>query len=341
MLLERRDALVSPRCKKGIEALFDIFFRCHVQAVCDLLDGACNAVVQLVGTMQARLFAAGDLLPQTHIYAADKLWLFAVVLLKKRALFILGGGKIGLDLVRDLIVIKEIAFEEKAHQLAQAVKPRKDVGKVMKQCAQDKFEQYVGILRHFALFHELLPILPCDEVAIVAAMIAEDNLFCLLQYGRDIPLRDAELRCDLRLRHILALVEIDDVPLFAGERRKRPVFVEAVMDEVGEGLAFIKPLLLLLGREGILVDVVTNGRGVAEVAVRVVVFQTVQLAQRLPFALGRLDDGIRLAAHVTVGPIGGVAGIVIEIAARRFARELLLVEMVRELIHASMIAQNI
>ena len=92
------------------------------------------------------------------------------------------------------------------------------------------------------------------------------------------------------------------------------------MDEVGEGLAFIKPLLLLCGREGVLVDVVTNGLGVAEVSVRVVVFQTVQLAQRLPFALRHFDDGIRLAAHVTVGLIDGVAGVVIEIGARRLAR---------------------
>ena len=328
MLSERRDALVSPCCKEGVEALFDIFLRCHVQAVCDLLDGACDAVVQFVGIVQARLFAAGDFSPQAHIYAANELWLFAIVLLKMRTLFILGGGKIGFDLVRDLIVIKEIAFEEKAHKFSQTVKPRQERGKVLKQCAQDKFEQYVGILRHFALLYELLPILPCDEVAVIAAVIAADHIFCLLKHGRDMPLRDAELRCDLRLRHILAFVEVDDVPLLFGEGRKRPLLVEAVMDEVGEGLALIEPLLLLLGREGILVDVVTNGRGVAEVSVRVVVFQAVQLTQRLPFALGHFNNGIRLAAHVTVGPIGVVAGIVIEIGIRRFAQQLLLIEMV-------------
>ena len=131
------------------------------------------------------------------------------------------------------------------------------------------------------------------------------------------------------------------MPLFAGERRKRPLLVEAVVDEVGEGLALIKPLLLLYEREGILVDVVTNGRGVAEVSVRVVVFQAVQFAQRLPFAFRHLDDGIRLAAHVEVGSIGGVAGVVIEIGARHLSRQLLLIEMVRELIHAPIIAQNI
>ena len=63
MLSERRDALVPPRRKKGVKALFDIFFCCHVQAVCDLSYGACNAVVQLVGMVQARLFTAGDLPP--------------------------------------------------------------------------------------------------------------------------------------------------------------------------------------------------------------------------------------------------------------------------------------
>ena len=61
----------------------------------------------------------------------------------------------------------------------------------------------------------------------------------------------------------------------------------------------------------------------------------------VPFALGHLDDGIRLAAHVKVGPIGGLAGVVIEISVRRLARELFLIEMVRELIHVSIIAQNI
>ena len=104
---ECRDALVSPCRKEEVEALFDILFRSHVKAVCDLLDGACNAVVKLVGIMQARLFTAGDLLPQAHIYAADKFGLLAVVLLKMRSLFILVSGKIGLDLVRDLIVIKD------------------------------------------------------------------------------------------------------------------------------------------------------------------------------------------------------------------------------------------
>ena len=328
MLSERRDALVSPRRKEGVKALFDIFLRCHVKAVCDLLDGACNAVVKLVGIVQARLFTAGDLLPQAHIYAADELGLLPIILLKMRALFILCGGKIGLDLVRDLIVVKEITFEEKAHKLAKAIKPRKDADKVMKQHAQDKFEQHVGILRHLALLYELLPILPCDEGMIVAAVIAMDNIFRLLKHGRDISLRDAELLCDLRLRHIFALVEIDDVPLLFGKRGERPLFVEAVMDEVGEGLALIEPLLLLLGREGVLVDVVTNGRGVAEISVRVVVFQTIQFAQRLPFAFRHLDDGIRFAAHVKVGPIGRVAGVVIEIGARRLARQLLLIEMV-------------
>ena len=242
--------------------------------------------------------------------------------------------------IKIFLICSGIAFEEKAHKFAQTVKPRKDASKVREQRAQDKFEQHVGILRHFALFHELLPILPCDEVTIVAAVIAENHIFRLLKHGRDISLRDAELRCDLRLRHILALVEVDDVPLLFGKRGKRPLLVEAVMDEVGKGLALIKPLLLLLGREGVLVDIVTNGRGVAEVSVRVVVFQTVQLVQRLPFTLRHLDDGIRLAAHVKVGPIGGVAGIVIKIGARRLARQLLLIEMVRELIHASIIAQN-
>ena len=104
---ERRDALVSPRCKEGIKALPDIFLRCHVQAVCDLSDGACDAVVQLVGIVQARLFTAGDLLPQAHIYAADELGLFAVIFLKMRTLFILGGGKIGLELFCKGIVVKD------------------------------------------------------------------------------------------------------------------------------------------------------------------------------------------------------------------------------------------
>ena len=104
---ECRDALVSPCRKEEVEALFDILFRCHVQAVCDLLDGACNAVVKLVGIMQARLFTAGDLLPQAHIYAADKFGLLAVVLLKMRTLFILGGGKIGLELFCKGIVVKD------------------------------------------------------------------------------------------------------------------------------------------------------------------------------------------------------------------------------------------
>ena len=108
MLSEGFDALVSPRRKEGVKALFNIFFCCHVQAVCDLLDGACNAVVKLVGIMQTRLFASGDLLPQAHIYAADELGLLAVVLLKMRALFIIGGGKIGLDLFCNFVVIKEI-----------------------------------------------------------------------------------------------------------------------------------------------------------------------------------------------------------------------------------------
>ena len=39
MLSERRDALVSPRRKEGIEALFDILFRSHVKTVRDLSDG--------------------------------------------------------------------------------------------------------------------------------------------------------------------------------------------------------------------------------------------------------------------------------------------------------------
>ena len=133
MLSEGFDALVSPRRKEGIKALFDIFFRCHVQALRDLSDGACNVVVKLVGIMQARLFAAGDFSPQAHIYAADKLWLLAVVLLKMCALFILGRDKIALDLFRDLIVIKEITFEEKAHKFAQTIKPRQDRGKVGEQ----------------------------------------------------------------------------------------------------------------------------------------------------------------------------------------------------------------
>ena len=107
MLSERRDALVSPRCKEGIKALPDIFLRCHVKAVCDLSDGACNAVVQFGGIVQTRLFTARDLLPQAHIYAADELGLFAVVLLKMRTLFILGGGKIGLELFCKGIVVKD------------------------------------------------------------------------------------------------------------------------------------------------------------------------------------------------------------------------------------------
>ena len=107
MLSEGRDALVSPCRKEGIKALFDIFFRSHVQAVCDLSDGACNAVVQFLGIVQARLFAAGDLLPQAHIYAADKLGLLTVVPLKMRALFIIGGGKVLLDLFCNFVVIKE------------------------------------------------------------------------------------------------------------------------------------------------------------------------------------------------------------------------------------------
>lgn len=46
-------------------------------------------------------------MPQAHIYAADKLGLLTVVLLKMRTLFILGGGKIGFDLFCNFVVVKD------------------------------------------------------------------------------------------------------------------------------------------------------------------------------------------------------------------------------------------
>ena len=53
------------------------------------------------------LAAADECVPQAHIYAADELGLLAVVLLKMRALFILGGGKIGFDLFCNFVVVKD------------------------------------------------------------------------------------------------------------------------------------------------------------------------------------------------------------------------------------------
>ena len=67
MLSEGEGALVSPCRKEGIKALPNIFFHCHVKAVCDLLDGACNAAVQLVGIVQASLFTAGRQMPPRRI----------------------------------------------------------------------------------------------------------------------------------------------------------------------------------------------------------------------------------------------------------------------------------
>ncbi len=107
MLSEGRDALVSPCRKEGIKALPNIFFHCHVKAVCALLDGACNAVVELVGIMQPCLHAPIDLPHQAHIDAADELGLLTVVPLKMRALFTIGGGKVLLDLFCNFVVIKE------------------------------------------------------------------------------------------------------------------------------------------------------------------------------------------------------------------------------------------
>ena len=119
------------------------------------------------------------------------------------------------------------------------------------------------------------------------------------------------------------------------------LLVEAVVGGAREGLSLIEALFLLLGREGVLVDSVTNGRGVAKVLVRVVILETVELAQSQPFSLGDFDDGERLAAEPLVWTIGGVAGVVVEVGSRRLAREFLLVEMICELVHAPIIAQDI
>ena len=80
--MECLDALVPPCRKEGIEAPLDVFLRRHVKAVCHLLHGARNAVVELVEIMQARLPAPICLPHQAHIDAADQLGLFLVIVLK-------------------------------------------------------------------------------------------------------------------------------------------------------------------------------------------------------------------------------------------------------------------
>lgn len=137
------------------------------------------------------------------------------------------------------------------------------------------------------------------------------------------------------------MIEAVDVLLTTGKDREGALLVEAVVDRIGERLASFEALFLLLGCEGVFVHIVLNGRGVAEVFVRVVILETVELAQRLPLSFGDFDDGICLAAEPFIGTIGGIAGIVVEMGSRRFAWEFLLVEMICELIHDPMIAQDI
>ena len=154
-------------------------------------------------------------------------------------------------------------------------------------------------------------------------------------------MRDAEPTGDLRLRQAVMMIEAVDVPLTMGEGREGALLVEAVVDEVREGFVPIEALFLLPGREGVLVQIVLNGRGMAEILVRVVVLEAVELAQGQPLTFGDFDKGVRLAAQPFVGLVGGVAGVVIEVLSRRLGGEFLLIEMICELIHAPIIAQDI
>lgn len=287
------------------------------------------------------LSASIDLPHQAHIDAADQFWLLAVVLFKMQSLFLISCGKIVCDLFCNFVVVKEIAFEGEAHELAKAIKPRKDADEVGERPAQDKFKQYVGIVWHLALSHKLLPILPHDELAVIAAVVAPYDFLRLFQDGGCISLRDAELRCDLRLRHVPLPVQINDMSLSCGECGKRAFFVYTGMDAVSERFVLVQPLLLLFGCEGILIDAIADGGSVAEILVRVVIFEAIQFAQHLPFALRHLDHGIRLSAHVEIGRVSGIAGVVVEEGALCFSWNLLLVVVICQLIHALMIAQDI
>ena len=306
-----------------------------------LLHGGCNAIIQLVGIVQMQLFSTRDLPLQAHIRPADKLGQFTVIVIVMHAFLVVCLGKIQRNLCCELFIIKKKTLDEEAHEIAEAVKPRQEADDVADEPAQDVFEGDVGKLWHLALADELLPILPCDAVAVNAAVIMADSVLRLLKCGGNISLRDPEPTGDLRLRHVIMMIEAVDVLLTTGKDREGALLVEAVVGGAREGLSLIEALFLLLGREGVLIDSVTNGRGVAEVLVRVVVFETVELAQRLPLSLGDFDDGVRLAAELLVWPIGGVAGVVVEIGSRRLAGELLLVEMICELVHIPIIAQDI
>ena len=333
-------SLVSPCRKEGIKSICEILPRRHVEAICHLLHGGCNAVIELVGIVQLQFLSARDLPLQAHIRPADKLGQFAIIVIVMHAFLIVCLGKIQRNFCCELFIIKKKTLDKEAHEIAETVKPRQEADDVADEPAQDVFEGNVGKLRHLALADELLPILPCDAVAVNAVRMA-DGVPRLLKGGGHIPLRDAEPTGDLRLCHVVMMIEAVDVPLSTGEDGEGALFVEAVVDKMCEGLVPVEALFLLLGREGVLVDSVTNGRGVAEVLVRVVILETVELAQSQPFALVDFDDGERLAAEPLVWTIGGVAGVVVEVGARRFAREFLLVEVICELIHAPIIAQDI
>ena len=305
-----------------------------------LLHGGCDAVIQLVGIVQTQLLSARDLPLQAYIRPADKLGQFTVIVIVMHAFLVVCLGKIQRNFCCELFIIKKKTLDEEAHEIAEAVKPRQEADDVADEPAQDVFEGDVGKLWHLALADELLPILPCDAVAVIAVIMA-DSVLRLLKGSGDISLRDPEPTSDLRLRHVAMMIDAVDVPLSTGKDGEGALLVEAVVGGAREGLSLIEALFLLLGREGVLIDSVTNGRGVAKVLVSVVVFETVELAQSPPFSLGDFDDGVRLAAEPFVGTVGGVAGVVIEVGARRFAREFLLVEVICELIHNPIIAQDI
>ena len=90
---------------------------------------------------------------------------------------------------------------------------------------------------------------------------------------------------------------------------------------------------MLFGCEGVLVDAIADGGGVAEILVRVVIFEAIQFAQRLPFALRHLNDGIRLAIYPFIRIIRWVAGVEIKKRSCRFALEFLFVVVILLFIH--------
>ena len=112
------------------------------------------------------------------------------------------------------------------------------------------------------------------------------------------------------------------------------------MDDIRKRFASVKALFQSFGREHVLVNIMADGRGVAEIFVRVVVFEPVQLAQSPPFVFGNFDDGIRFSAYITVRGIGGIARVAVEVASGRFPRKFALVVVVREFIHRWIIAQK-